>query len=773
MFYHLKITLRNLYRNGIYSVINIVGLAVSLAVAILILLWVNEELNYDRFHKKGKDIYQTLVSFNMGGKDLAWKASSPPLGEFSKNEIPNIVSYCRVMERSMTTFVYEDRETALIQRNFVDSTFFSIFSFKLLTGNPANPFPDRDAVILSRKAAESLFGNYEEALGKIIREDKRSFHVSGVMENMRENTQLRCDALCNSQLVLEKQGEAYSGNWGALGTSTYFLLHPAADYREVGKRISEVHNKNMPEFEMTYTLQPLFKSRFYDEKNQPNSNMQACKLFSLAVLVLLIIACINYINLVTARISRRNKELFVRKALGAGKWKLFLQSMQESTLLFVISTIVATGLMFSVFSLFREISGKNMELRLFSPETLAVYGITFVAVSIFAGLFPAINLSMYKPAELLGKNVGKRGGGVWLRRLLVVIQFCAAMMLVTSSIVITLQMRYVQKMNVGYHHENVMEIIVRGEMANSREAIRNDLLQLPGVSGVGFASQTIQDAATASGWKDSLMLVFISIDKAFIPTMGMELAAGNNFSDSPADSAYFILNETAVKAIGMTDPVGKPFEFHETQGTIIGVVKDFNFKDLHQEIEPLIFRYGKDEPRLMYIRLTPGTIQPTIAEIEKIMKRYNPKTAFNYSFLDDAFERMYRSDIRTGKLFNIFAVIAIIVSCLGLFGLVTFAAETKTKEIGIRKVLGASVMSIVRLLLKEFIILVGVAMLIAFPLAYYLLEKMLQDFAYRIHISWWIFALSGSITIVLTLLTVSWKAIRAATANPVKAIKTE
>jgi len=772
MLYHLKITFRNLYRNGIYSVINITGLAVSLAVAILILLWVNDELSFDRFHKKGKDIYLAMVSFNMSGKEMAWKASSPPLGEYSMNEIPDIMSFCRIIRRGMTTFVYEDKETASLLCQGVDSTFFSIFTFKLLTGDPSNLFPDRDAIILSRKAAESLFGKYEDAYGKIIREDKRTFHVSGVMENMRENTQLYCDALCTAKRALEDRGEAYARNWGALGTMTFFLLHPNADFHELSKKITGVHNKNMPEFEMTYTLQPLFKNRFYNEVNEPSSNMQACKLFSLAVLVLLIIACINYINLVTARLSRRNKELFVRKALGAGRWRLFFQSMQESTLLFVISTIVATGLIISLFSLFNEISGKEMELHLFSPETLMVYGITFVAVSVFAGLFPAVSLSMYQPAELLGRSSSKRGGGVWLRRMLVILQFCAAIMLVTSSIVITLQMRFVQQKDLGYNRENVMEIPVRGNMANSRDAIRNDLSQLPGVAGVTFSSQSILNAGSASGWKDSLMIAFIDIDKDFIPTMGMQLVEGNNFTNSPADSLYFIINETGIKAIGIKDPVGKPFEFMGIQGTIHGVVKDFNFKDLHVAIEPMAFMYYGD-PRLMYIRLYPGAVQQTIAEIERIMKGYNPETAFNYKFLDDIFERLYRADIRTGKLFNIFAIIAVVVSCLGLFGLVTFTAESKTKEIGIRKILGASVASIVKLLLKEFLILVGIAMLIAFPLAYYLLDRMLQDFAYRIEISWWMFALSGIITIILTLLTVGWKAIRAATANPVKAIKGE
>jgi ABC-type antimicrobial peptide transport system permease subunit len=341
-------------------------------------------------------------------------------------------------------------------------------------------------------------------------------------------------------------------------------------------------------------------------------------------------------------------------------------------------------------------------------------------------------------------------------------------------------MQFVQQKNLGYNRENVMEIPMKSNITDSRHIVKNDLLQLPGVLGVTFGSQTIQNAQTASGWKDSLMLTFIDVDKDFIPTMQMELAQGSNFSGSPADSAYFILNETAVKDIGMTDPIGKPFDFGGMQGTIIGVVKDFNFKDLHIKIEPMIFVYGFYAGHgatwgsgLMYVRLASGNVQHTVSEIEKIINRYNPDTAFNFTFLDDAFERLYRSDIRTGKLFNIFAIIAVLISCLGLFGLVTFAVETKTKEIGIRKVLGASVGNIVYLLSNEFLVLVGIAMLIAFPLAYYLLNRMLLDFAFRINIDAWIFVFAGIITLVLTIITVGFQAIRAATANPIKAIKSE
>ena len=766
----MKIAIRNLLRNGIYSVVNITGLAVSLCVAILILLWVNDELNYDRFHTKGRDIYVAMVSLNLNGQDMAWKATSPPLGGYAQNEIPDVVSFCRIMGRGYTTFSYEEKETAQILRQYVDSSFFSIFSFKLLAGDPAHPLPDKNSVILSKKGAESLFGHYEEALGQMIREDNRNFYVSGVMEDMRNNTDLRCDALCSIEWIRDA-GSRNFNHWGSLSLQTFFLLHPGADYGEVGHRLTDLHNQNFPEFAMVYTLQPLFKNRFYDEHNRPNSNMQACKLFSLAVLVLLLIACINYVNLVTARMVRRNKELYVKKALGSGKWKLFFQSMQESTLLLLLSIIIATVLVVSLFSLFRAISGKEMELQLFSIGTMMVYLITLVTVTLFSGLFPAVKLAAFQTSDLAAK-ANSKSGGVWLRRVLVVLQFSAAIMLVTSSMVLSQQMRYLQQKDLGYDRENVMEIPLRGNMISGRQAIQNDLLQQSGVLGVTFASQSIQNAGIASGWKDSLLIVFVHIDKAFIPAMGMELVQGDNFSDMPADSAHFILNQTAVKAIGMRDPVGRSFEFQDIDGTIIGVVKDFNFKDLHVSIEPLVFQYGGD-PALMYVRVAPGAGQSVVTEIEKIIHRHNPSSAFNYTFLSDSFERMYRSDIRTGKLFSIFAIIAVWVSCLGLFGMVTYTAEVKIKEIGIRKVLGASVLSTLFMLLKEFLILVGTAMLIAFPLAYYWLDRMLQDFAYRISIGWSLFALAGLVTLIVTLLTVSWQAIRAATANPVTSIKSE
>jgi ABC-type antimicrobial peptide transport system permease subunit len=706
----------------------------------------------------------------MNGKEMAWKASSPPLGRAAKEDIPDIDNFCR-MQQGSGSLKYEEKETGMIRKNFVDTSFFSIFSFKILDGNAANPFPDKNAVVISEKIAHKLFGTTHDVIGKTIYEDGVPYHVSAVMKNMPENTLLKCDALFHFDGFCEYVRQEYCNHWGALGIRTFFMLHPAADYKQTAQVITDVHNKNLPEFAMIYLLQPFSKSHFYDEKNNANSNFQTCRLFTIAVFVLLLIACINYVNLVTARMSKRNKEMFVKQIVGARKIGVFFESMTESIALFVVALIIATGFIYLLFPLFNELSGKGMIFNFFSEETFLVYGLTFLATVIFAGLFPAIKLTALQPLKLLHGNTGKKNSNLLLRRLLVIVQFGAAVTLIMSSIVITRQMKYMQEKDLGYSHENVLEISMTKGMMQHYQSLKSDFLQLPDILGITSVSTGLTfGMQQATGWKDSLMMSFIKIDGDFIPTMKMELVAGRNFSNTPADSASFILNETAIKATGITDPIGKPFELMGIEGTIIGVVKDFHIDNLHVAIKPLTL-YTAGIQRLLYVRIASNAVHQTIAKIEKICKKYNEGAELHYSFLDESLHKAYDKDLRTNKLLNIFAIIAIFVSCLGLFGLVTYTAETKTKEIGIRKVMGATIRDIINMLSKDYLVLVGIAMLIAFPFSYFWLEKMLQDFAYRIAISWWMFALAAAVTIVLTLLTVGFQALKAAMANPVRAIQ--
>ncbi len=773
--HNLKIIFRNLRRNNLYSIINIAGMAISLTACILIMFWVQDETSYDKFHKRHKDIYQSVAMLNMNGKDLYWKRSSNPVGVFAKNEIPEIESFCRVENDNGGFFKYGDKQTDPLDNILADSSFFTMFNFPLVTGDVHRIFPDRTSIVLSRQIAGYLFGD-EDPIDKIITGNgNRQFHVTGVFEDMPGNTEFHCDAVLPYELLYDFQPERID-NWGHLGLSAYFTLRPGADANDVARKISDIQYKNMSDVKITYFLQPISENRFHEADGTETSSKKACRLFLVAVAVLLLIACVNYVNLVTARISRRDKELSIKKILGAHKWKLFFESMTESAFLFILSLLLATIFLFAVFPYFRDISGKNIVFHPFSTITLAIYGITFLAVNIFAGIFPAVSIALRKPAALSGNSLKDKRKGKTFRQLLVVTQFAAAIVLILGSITINQQMNYLQQKELGYNKEHLVYVELGNSEANRRyDAMKTDLLQNSSIAGVTSASQNILGAGSAAGWHGeggkSLMVVHLLVDADFIPDMEMQLVDGKNFSNTDADKTHFILNETAVNQMGLTDPVGSPFHFNGADGYIIGVVKDFNFKDLHEAIEPIALQ-GAKNPQIMYVRVKPNSVSQAIETLEKVWKSHND-APLKYAFLDDAFDKIYKSDIRTKKLFLWFAVIAILVSCLGLFGLVTYTAETRTKEIGIRKVLGANVASIVEMISKEFLILVGIAMLIAFPLAYYWLDTMLQDYAYRVSISWWMFVATASITVVLTLVTVGFQAVKAATANPVKAIKSE
>ncbi len=758
-----------------YSIINIVGLAISFSVAICILLWVKNELNYDKFHQQEKNIYQSVATFNMEGKDMYWKTSSPPLAIHCQEEIPEIKKTCRVHQTSWS-IAYNENKVGELKSYMVDSTFFSIFNFPLLEGDVSKPLPDGRSVVLSRHMASVLFGN-ENAVGKIIRVDgNKEFHVTAIMEDMPIHTTFYADVIYSYELMKEYKSEGEMNSWSSLGVLTFFLLAPDVNSDVVAQQITKIQQKNFPNFKITYLLQPLAKNHFYEADGHENSNMQACRLFTISVFILLIIACINYVNLITARFAKRNKELFVKKILGAKKSKLFMQSMTESIVLFITALILATLLLYLIFPVFRTISGKEIEFHLFSIETLSVYLLTFIVVTILAGIFPAISLSVGNPLQIIKKNNGGKHGFLFFRRSLVVLQFISAIILILGSITINKQMQFIQKKDLGYNRENILSIGLSHNSSSQYKSIKSDLLQQSGILGITSSTEDILHVNSASSWGKDLhemvMMNFTSVDKDFISTMNMTLKEGSDFTGTPSDSLNFIVNETAVEKAGISNPIGSNFTFAQREGTIIGVIKDFNFKNLHEKMTPLVL-YIAGDPRIMYVRIAPQSASQAISAIESTWKRYLPGTPFEYHFLDDEFDKLYKSDLRINQLFNVFAIIAILISCLGLFGLVTYTAETKTKEIGIRKVLGASVSNIVNMLSKEFLILVCFSMIIAFPLAYYWLNKMLQEYAYRTNIEWWMFILAGLITIGLTIITVGWQAVKAATANPVKSIKVE
>ncbi len=782
MFSHLKITYRNLRRNSLYSSINIGGLAVSLAAVILIMLWVWDELSYERFYERANDICVAIGNFENDGQDMYWSYTPTAVSYVAREEIPGVETACAVnMQYDLGFVEYEDRK--FIGDDFItaDTTFFRVFDNTFLEGSSANALPDPYSVVITESMARKLFGN-ESALGKQLTggngggQENEIYHVSGVVKDQPSNTYMRYSA------VFSFERSKYKNTWGRWAFKNFILLKPDADKSLIEKQLCDLHNKNVSNAGVkSYRLQPLPDTRMHAADGS-DTGIASVRLFSVIALALLVIACINYVNLVTARAGKRGKEIAVRKILGAKKNSLFGQMIGEAVILFLAALAIALLLVLLSIPFYNQITGKMLRFSLINPGLWAICGVMLVSVVLLAGIYPAVKLALFKPLDAFKQNISKSKLDFSLRKALVVCQFAATVTLIVSTIVLNRQMGYMRQKDLGFNKEQAFltNMFSNLNMRNNYRNFKNDLENEPSIAGVTGSSANIMDVGAMSnitweGMQDGreFSLSTEGIDRDFFVMMDMQLVEGSGFTGSSADSSRYILNETAVKQMGIDQPVGKAIDLPwRGKGVIAGVVRDFHFKHMNESIGPIIM-YLQEAPWTIYVRAKQGKIAEAIAATGRAWKMYDPDFPFSYQFMDDTFAEMYSNDQMQERLFNIFSVIAILVSCLGLFGLVTYTAETKTREIGIRKVLGASIVGIVEMLSKEFLILVGIAMLIAFPLAYYWLDKMLQDYAYRIGISWWMFALAGIVTVALTLLTVGWKAVKAAMTNPVKAIKSE
>ncbi len=562
------------------------------------------------------------------------------------------------------------------------------------------------------------------------------------------------------------------------------MLKPNASPALAAQLMSIIHRHNsniQANANLVYLLNPLTNIHLYaiDGREQ---GMLIVRVFFIVAVIVLLIACINYVNLVTARAIKRSKEISLRKIVGASKTSLFLQFLSESMLTFLIAMVLATGIIYLVMPLYNAVSAKNIVFKPWQPEVLAVYGLTLLSTLLLAGIYPALMLSSFKPLESMKGKLSGFGGKSSFRKVLVVVQFSFTIILITTTIIIGKQLQYIREKNLGYDKQNVFSFPMHN-IKDHYDAVITELLQEPAISGVTESGADIINNSSGStdvDWdgkrsdQQSFTIIQMPVERNFLQVMGIQLVEGNGFTGSPADSSRFILNETAIKAAGLKEPlIGKRLTFHGIKGEIAGVVKDFYFQDMHQKILPLLMQYDKNWRDKMYIRTSAKDAPKALVAAERIWKKYNADYIFDYSFLDSQFDDLYKTDTHVGELFNYFAIITVLISCLGLFGLVTFTAESKVKEIGVRKVLGAGVPQIVSLLSKEFLMLVLVAAAIAFPVAWYGLHNYLQSYAYHTNMSWWVFALAGIITLLIAMFTVSFKCVQAALANPVKALKNE
>lgn len=784
---YFKTAWRNLAKNKFYSFINISGLSIGLAVGILILLWVQDELGYNGFHKNAANIYKLENMAGTGTSRQIWTNTTAPIGILAQKEIPGIQGVVRMsFNNNYHSFQYNQKQFTQDNTFYTDPSLFSIFDFKIIKGNAANPFTDNNSIVITESTAKKYFGN-AEPIGKVITaEGKENFAVSGVVKDIPENSSIRGDMFFPMTLLAKNM---YAGNTGGASMSndftqfnydTYLLLQPGLSLSNIATKLRQIHLKNKPDdTDVEYMLMPLMSMHLYHSDGS-DGGIESVRMFMIIAVLILLIACINYVNLSTARSMLRAKEVSLRKIVGAAKIQLFLQFIIETALLFLLATVIALALIYVLMPLFNQISGKQLLVSFTDVHIWQVVLVTIISTLIISSIYPALLLSSFEPIKAMKGKMSSRISDALFRKILVVTQFAFSVVLITGTMVISNQLEYIRSKQLGYDKSHVFSFWMR-DISPHFDAVKSDLLKQPGVLNVTSAGSNIVSIGGQTGdnqWDgkqvgETMMLSQLSVDNNFIPFFNMQLLQGENFNGTISDSTHFILNEAAVKAARLTDPIGKKFRLWKTEGTIIGVVKDFHFASMRRKIEPAIFYYRPDSYGQFYIKTTGKDAPKAIAAAEKKWKEYNAGIPFSYAFLDDTFNSLYQSEQRTGLLFNIFAAIAICISCLGLLGLAAYTAQIRTREIGVRKVLGASVAGITQLLAKDFIKLVGISIIIATPIAWYVMNKWLQNFAYKVQVSWTVFVVAGIAAILIAIITISTQSIKAALANPVKSLRSE
>jgi ABC-type antimicrobial peptide transport system permease subunit len=776
---YVKIALRGIIRHKAYSFINIAGLAIGMACCILILLWVQDELSYDRFHNNAHEICRVI-----GDYDSTVIPGTPgPLAALLREEIPEVVDATRFYGTE-AQFKYKEKQFS--QRGlYVEPRFLEIFTFPMVKGDPKTALNDSSSIIITEEMAKKYFAD-EDPLGKTLIENNRwSYMVTGVLKNIPSNSTLQFDYLQSFELLKYwKQPDSWTGSQDF---GTFVLLRKNSVLEDINQKITTLFKPYVAESEFSFRffLQPLTRMHLYSDYkfDYTDGDIRYVIIFTLTALIILVIACINYMNLATARSSNRTKEIGMRKVVGARKLDIVKQFLGESIIMSLIAIMFAVALVELFLPAFNNLSGKALALN-FSSNIFTIICLLGIALitGIISGSYPALFLSYFDPVKILKGTFSVRTKRYSLRKILVVIQFSLSVIAIIGTIVIYKQLEYIRNRKLGFNKENLIYLKVTSDFKDRYEIVKNELMKYPEIRSVAasdclptFVPQNTTDVIW-EGRTDVKLINFqtIMVNYDFLKTYEMKIAQGRFYSKKfPTDATKaFVINETAAKIIGTSSPVGKKFSAWGKDGEIIGVVKDFHFTSLHKKIEPLILHLDTQFGYLS-IRIKHGNIPKTIELIKNVWKKYCPASIFEYHFLDNTIDALYTTEKQMAILFTHFAFLAIFISCLGLFGLASFAIEQRTKEIGIRKVLGATISNILLLLTKDFIKWVLIANIIAWPVAYYAMSRWLQNFAYRTNIGLITFIISALLALIIALLTISYQAIKAAYANPIEALRYE
>ena len=795
---YLKIAWRNLLKNKGYSVINIGGLAIGMTCFLLIAMFIKNELSYDSYHEKADNIYRIVHHGSEDNLEDSWIWGNAPVGPALKADFSEVLEKVQFSGRSDILLEYNKRSFQEGNAFYVDETVFNVFSWPLLAGNPETALKAPYSIVLTESTAKKYFGS-EDPIGKTIdgvggRANDGIYTVTGVMKDVPTNSHFTFDVLMSMSSFYQTRPSIFEA-WGYVDFYTYFLVTDNFNQQTFQAKMPEFLKRNRPaedeEYYYDLSFEPLKDAYLNSEAaRQPGitGSLSNIYIFAIIGLFILIIASINFMNLATARSLERAKEVGVRKVIGADKKGLRYQFLGESMLMVLIATLIGLALVMLCLPGMRQITGKQfLTNEIFNSATLSVYFGTAILTGLLAGSYPAFILSNFKPSSVLKGVFRTSQKGNNLRKGLVIFQFSLSIALIASTVIVYFQLGFMLDKNLGFDQEQqlVIDFNWDGQILDNMETIKSEFMNLPEVVSVA-GSRTVPgghfpaagtEIETFEGNMDHFEPFLYEIDFDFIPHYEIEVVAGRSYSrDFVTDSiAAMIVNESAARSFGYANPsdiIGKRFEQWGREGTIVGVVKDFNYLSLHQKVAPLALRYSQ-YGKYLSLKVNSANIQDAITNIERKWAELAPHRPFLYSFLDASFNSQYEADFKFRKLFTIFSFLAIFIACLGLLGLATYSAMQRTKEIGIRKVLGAEVFSIVRLLSTDFIKLVFVAILIATPFSWFAMNKWLDVYAYQITIDWWIFALAGIMALSIAVLTICYHAIKVAQSDPVKSLRTE
>jgi len=784
---YFKIAWRNITRHKAYSFINLSGLAIGMASSILILLWVQNELSYDRFHKNADQTYR--ITCDASGFKAAVNTAGMPAG--LKAQMPEIKNTVRLSHLSSSLFEAGTRKFEEKRVFYVDSTFFQVFSFQLAKGDPSTALNRVDGVLLTQDMAKKYFGQ-EDAIGKVLRKDNGSnVVVTGVLANIPANSHLQFDFLLPMSSIVQSTDDLKNNTWSNFNFYSYVVLDKSfvpspATFLKFNQKMNAIYKAHQPNQKIVFQLQPLTSIHLATPLQvdlEGHGNSQYVTIFFIVAILILVVACINFMNLATARSARRAREIGLRKVSGAIRGQLILQFLSESVLISFLALLLALAVVYLFLPVFNNLADKQLTINFLDAKLgLSLIGIA-VLTGLVSGSYPALFLSGFNPVKVLKGNMKSMGGNLTFRNTLVVMQFVVSILLLVGTVTIYNQLKFIQNRNPGFEKANLLYMPMNADMWNKQQALKTELKRNPLTANfavvndlpINLIAGTLNVQWDGKDPKSQTVIPSMDINEDFLSVFKMKILKGRGFSSAfKTDSNNFVVNERMLVEMGLKpdNAIGKRLDFSGQKGNIIGVVQDFNFKPIQQAIEPLVLRFNRYGGYII-LRTQPKATEATIKALEQISRQLNPAYPFKYDFLDQDLARMYKGEQKMGSIFNLFAGLAIFISCLGLYGLSAFMAEQRTREIGVRKVLGASLMNIVYLLSTGFTRLILIAIVIAVPLSWFAVNQWLQGFAYHINIGWAVFVLSSLAALFISWVTVSYESIKVAIVNPIKSLRSE